>query len=98
MLKIKNLHVKIAGKEILRGINLEIKTGEVHVLMGPNGSGKSTLANILAGKENSEHVSGTIEYLGENLLKLLPEERANRGLFLAFQYPIEIAGINNMFF
>lgn len=98
MLKIKNLHVKIAGKEILRGINLEIKTGEVHVIMGPNGSGKSTLANILAGKENFEHVSGTVEYLGENLLTLLPEERANRGLFLAFQYPIEIAGINNMFF
>jgi Fe-S cluster assembly ATP-binding protein len=98
MLKIKNLHVKIAGKDILRGINLEIKTGEVHVIMGPNGSGKSTLANILAGKENFEHVSGTVEYLGENLLTLLPEERANRGLFLAFQYPIEIAGINNMFF
>jgi Fe-S cluster assembly ATP-binding protein len=98
MLKIKNLHVKIAGKEILRGINLEIKTGEVHVIMGPNGSGKSTLANILAGKENFEQVSGTVEYLGENLLKLLPEERANRGLFLAFQYPVEIAGINNMFF
>lgn len=98
MLKIKNLHVKIASKEILRGINLEIKTGEVHVIMGPNGSGKSTLANILAGKENFEYVSGTVEYLGENLLTLLPEERANRGLFLAFQYPIEIAGINNMFF
>lgn len=98
MLDIKNLHAKVADKEILRGINLKIKPGEVHVIMGPNGSGKSTLANILAGKENSEHISGTIEYLGEDLLTLLPEERANRGLFLAFQYPVEIAGINNMYF
>ncbi|CAL7963568.1 Fe-S cluster scaffold complex subunit SufC [Gammaproteobacteria bacterium] len=98
MLKIKNLRIKVADKEILRGINLEIKTGEVHVIMGPNGSGKSTLANVLAGKENFEHVSGTVEYFGGNLLALLPEERANRGLFLAFQYPVEIAGINNMYF
>ncbi len=98
MLKIKNLHTKVADKEILRGINLEIKTGEVHVIMGPNGSGKSTLANVLAGKESFEHVSGRVEYFGENLLALLPEERANRGLFLAFQYPVEIAGINNMYF
>jgi len=98
MLKIKDLHVKVADKEILRGINLEIKPGEVHVIMGPNGSGKSTLANVLAGKENFEHISGTVEYFEENLLALLPEERANRGLFLAFQYPVEIAGINNMYF
>ncbi len=98
MLKIKNLHAKVGNKEILRGINLEIKTGEVHVIMGPNGSGKSTLANILAGKEGFNGISGTAEYLGENLLTLLPEERANRGLFLAFQYPTEIPGINNMYF
>ncbi|MEI8055183.1 MAG: Fe-S cluster assembly ATPase SufC [bacterium] len=98
MLKIKNLHIKAANKEILRSINLEIKAGEIHVIMGPNGSGKSTLANVLAGKENFEYVSGTVEYFGENLLTLLPEERANRGLFLAFQYPVEIAGINNMYF
>ena len=98
MLKIKNLHVKIENKNILCGINLEIKTGETHVIMGPNGSGKSTLASVLAGKEELNNTSGTIEYLGENLLNLLPEERANRGLFLAFQYPCEIAGINNMHF
>jgi Fe-S cluster assembly ATP-binding protein len=98
MLKIKNLQVKIENKEILRDINLEIKTGEVHVIMGPNGSGKSTLTNILAGREGFHHTSGTVQYLNENLLTLLPEERANRGLFLAFQYPVEIAGINNMYF
>ena len=98
MLKIKNLHTKVDGKEILRGINLEINTGEVHAIMGPNGSGKSTLANILVGKEGFYITSGSIEYLGKNLLKMLPEERANLGLFLAFQYPTEIAGVNNMFF
>jgi Fe-S cluster assembly ATP-binding protein len=98
MLKIKNLHVKIGDKEILRGINLEIKAGEIHAIMGPNGSGKSTLANILAGKEGFEVTSGSIEYSGKNLLTLLPEERANLGLFLAFQHPTEIAGINNMYF
>lgn len=98
MLKIKNLQIKIDHKEILRGINLEIGTGEVHVIMGPNGSGKSTLANILVGKENMGKISGSIEYLGTNLLQLSPEERANLGLFLAFQYPTEIAGVNNLFF
>lgn len=98
MLKIKNLHVKINDKEILRGINLEIKAGEVHAIMGPNGSGKSTLASILVGKENFDITSGSVEYLGKNLLNMLPEERANLGLFLAFQYPVEIAGVNNMFF
>lgn len=98
MLKIKNLHTKTAAKEILRGINLEIKAGEIHAIMGPNGSGKSTLANILAGRKNFDSISGEVKYLGENLLSLLPEERANRGLFLAFQYPVEIAGINNMYF
>lgn len=98
MLKIKNLHAKIGDKKILSGINLEIKPGEVHVIMGPNGSGKSTLANILSGKKNLDDITGTIKYFDENLLSLLPEERANRGLFLAFQYPTEIAGINNMYF
>ena len=98
MLKIKNLRVKIDGKKILRGINLEVEPGKTHVIMGPNGSGKSTLANILVGKENSYVISGSIEYQGKDLLKMLPEERANDGLFLAFQYPTEIAGINNMFF
>jgi len=98
MLKIKNLKTKIDNKEILRGINLEIKPGEVHVIMGPNGSGKSTLANILVGKENLGNISGSVEYLGKNLLEMSPEERANLGLFLAFQYPTEIAGVNNLFF
>ena len=98
MLKIKNLHAAIDKKEILRGINLEISAGSIHVIMGPNGSGKSTLANILVGKENSVNISGEVEYLGNNLLKMLPEERAHLGLFLAFQYPTEIAGVNNMFF
>lgn len=98
MLKIKKLHVKIANKEIICGINLEVKSGEVHAIMGPNGSGKSTLANVLVGKENFATISGSIKYFDENLLTLLPEERANRGVFLAFQYPIEIAGLNNMYF
>lgn len=98
MLKIKNLHVKIDNKEILRGINLEVNAGELHVIMGPNGSGKSTLANVLVGKEGLDNISGTVEYFDKNLLTLLPEERANRGLFLAFQYPTEIAGINNLYF
>ncbi len=98
MLKIRNLHATIDKKEILRGINLDINAGSIHAIMGPNGSGKSTLANILVGKENIGNISGTVEYLGKDLLKMLPEERANLGLFLAFQYPTEIAGINNMFF
>lgn len=98
MLKIHNLHAKIADKEVLCGIDLTIKPGEVHVIMGPNGSGKSTLSNLLAGKNDCHVTAGSIEYCGENLLKLLPEERAQRGLFLSFQYPAEIAGINNMYF
>jgi len=98
MLKIKNLHAKIDNKHVLQGIDLEIKTGEVHVIMGPNGSGKSTLANILAGRDGFNIASGEATYFAENLLTLLPEERANRGLFLAFQYPTEIAGINNLYF
>jgi Fe-S cluster assembly ATP-binding protein len=98
VLKIKNLHIKIANKEILHGINLEVGKGEIHAIMGPNGSGKSTLASILVGKENLGKITGFIEYLGKNLLEMSPEERANLGLFLAFQYPTEIAGVNNLFF
>ena len=98
MLKITDLQVKIADKTILHDINLTINPGEIHAIMGPNGSGKSTLASVLAGKEELNNISGSIEYLGTNLLSLAPEERAERGLFLAFQYPIEIAGINNMYF
>src|SRR5437762_4122967 len=94
MLTIKNLHAGIEDKEILNGINLEIKTGEVHAIMGPNGSGKSTLAAVLAGRKNYEVTEGTVEYLGKNLLDLAPEERAGEGLFLAFQYPVEIPGLS----
>ena len=98
MLKITDLQVKIADKTILHDINLVINPGEIHAIMGPNGSGKSTLASVLAGKEELKNISGNIEYLGTDLLSLSPEERAERGLFLAFQYPTEIAGINNMYF
>ena len=93
MLSIKNLHAGIEGRDILKGINLEIKAGEVHAIMGPNGSGKSTLASVLAGRSDYEVHDGTVEFLGKNLLDLAPEERAGEGLFLAFQYPIEIAGL-----
>ena len=94
MLKIRNLYAGIEGKEILKGINLDIKPGEVHVIMGPNGSGKSTLAAVLAGRENYEVTAGSVEYLGKNLLDLSPEDRAREGLFLAFQYPVEIPGLS----
>lgn len=97
MLEIKNLYVRVAEKDILRGINLTIKPGEVHAVMGPNGSGKSTLANVLAGREGYE-VSGEIYFANENVLTLAPEYRAALGLFLAFQYPVEIPGVNNMYF
>ncbi len=93
MLKISNLHAQIEGKQILKGINLEIKPGEVHAIMGPNGSGKSTLASVLAGREYYEVTEGTVEFLGKDLLDLAPEERAGEGLFLGFQYPVEIAGL-----
>jgi Fe-S cluster assembly ATP-binding protein len=94
MLSIKNLHAGIEEKKILNGINLEIKAGEVHAIMGPNGSGKSTLASVLAGRENFEVTEGSVDFLGKNLLELAPEERAGEGLFLAFQYPVEIPGLS----
>ncbi|MCD6354985.1 MAG: Fe-S cluster assembly ATPase SufC [Prolixibacteraceae bacterium] len=93
MLTINNLYVSVEGMEILKGINLEIHPGEVHAIMGPNGSGKSTLANVLAGKEEYEITSGEVQYFGENLLDKSPEERAKEGLFLSFQYPVEIPGV-----
>ncbi|MDP3981325.1 MAG: Fe-S cluster assembly ATPase SufC [Chlamydiota bacterium] len=98
MLSIHNLRVNIDNKEILKGINLEVKAGEVHAIMGPNGSGKSTLAHILAGKEGYTPVSGKVLYKGKNLLEMSPEERAREGVFLAFQYPIEIPGVSNSYF
>lgn len=94
MLTIHNLHAGIEGKKILNGINLEIKQGEVHAIMGPNGSGKSTLASVLAGRENYEVTSGSVEFLGKDLLAMSPEVRACEGLFLAFQYPVEIPGLS----
>jgi Fe-S cluster assembly ATP-binding protein len=93
MLSIKDLCVSIEGKEILNGINLEIKHGEVHAIMGPNGSGKSTLANVLAGKQGYEITAGEVTYLGEDLLVQSPEDRARKGIFLSFQYPVEIPGV-----
>ena len=94
MLSIKNLHASIGDKEILRGINLEVKAGEVHAIMGPNGAGKSTLASIVAGNENYEVTSGEIILDGEDLSELAPEERAHKGVFLSFQYPVEIPGVS----
>src|SRR5690606_14590349 len=95
MLEIKNLHVKINGKEILKGINLKINAGEVHAIMGPNGSGKSTLAQVLAGRQEYEVTDGEVIYNGKNLLELSPEDRAREGVFLAFQYPVELPGVSN---
>jgi Fe-S cluster assembly ATP-binding protein len=98
MLKIENLHASVAGKEILKGLSLEVKPGQVHAVMGPNGAGKSTLGNILAGREGYEVTAGTVSYEGRDLLELAPEERAAAGIFLAFQYPVEIPGVNNTYF
>jgi Fe-S cluster assembly ATP-binding protein len=98
MLEVKNLHVAINGKEILKGIDLTVNPGEVHAVMGPNGSGKSTLASVLAGRDEYEITDGHILYLGNDLLELDAEERAREGLFLAFQYPVEIPGVGNMTF
>jgi Fe-S cluster assembly ATP-binding protein len=97
MLKITNLHASIDGKEILRGIDLQINAGEVHAIMGPNGSGKSTLANILAGRQHFEVTDGEVLFEGRDLLTLAPEERAHAGIFLAFQYPVEIPGVSNIY-
>lgn len=98
MLEIKNLHASVDGKEILRGINLTVNAGEIHAIMGPNGSGKSTLAQVLAGRDAYDVTEGTVLYNGKNLLELDPEERAREGLFLAFQYPVEIPGVSNTYF
>jgi Fe-S cluster assembly ATP-binding protein len=98
MLSIRNLHVTVGGKEIIRGLNLEVKAGEVHAIMGPNGSGKSTLAHVLAGRDGYEVTDGEVRYQGKDLLELPAEERACEGVFLAFQYPVEIPGVNNTYF
>jgi len=98
MLEIKNLHVEVEGNAILNGVDLEVKAGEIHAIMGPNGSGKSTLAQTLAGHDAYDVTDGGASFLGEDLLELPPEERARKGLFLAFQYPVEIPGISNAYF
>jgi len=98
MLKITNLHASVEQKEILKGLNLDIKPGEVHAIMGPNGAGKSTLGFILSGREGYEVSEGQVEFNGEDLLDMAIEERARKGLFLAFQYPVEIPGVSNMAF
>src|ERR1041384_1602476 len=98
MLEIINLHAAIGENEILKGINLKVNAGEVHAIMGPNGSGKSTLAGVLAGRESYTVTDGQVLYLGKDLLDLSPEERAREGIFLAFQYPVEIPGISNVYF
>lgn len=98
MIKITDLHASVDGKEILKGLNLEVKAGEVHAIMGPNGAGKSTLASVLAGREDYEVTQGSVEFDGKDLLDLDTEERAREGLFLAFQYPVEIPGVSNINF
>jgi len=98
MIKIKNLHANIEGKEILKGLNLEVNAGETHAIMGPNGAGKSTLASILAGREEYEVTEGSVDFDGKDLLELSTEDRAREGLFLAFQYPVEIPGVSNVNF
>src|ERR671917_2203043 len=98
MLQIKNLHAEVDGQKILRGIDLTVNAGEVHAIMGPNGSGKSTLSYVLAGKDDYEITEGEVSYLGQDLLDMEPDERAAAGVFLAFQYPIEIPGVGTMTF
>nr|WP_049622098.1 Fe-S cluster assembly ATPase SufC [Frateuria defendens] len=98
MLKIENLHARVEGKDILKGLSLTVKPGEVHAIMGPNGAGKSTLGNVLSGREGYEVTAGSVSFEGVDLLALEPEERAAAGLFLAFQYPVEIPGVNNTYF
>src|SRR6187401_3859791 len=97
ILEIRNLHAGVEGKQILKGVDLTLNAGEVHAIMGPNGSGKSTLAQILAGREGYEVTQGEVIFQGKNLLELAPEERARAGVFLAFQYPIEIPGVNSAY-
>ena len=98
MLKIENLHAEIDGKPILKGLSLTVNAGEVHAIMGPNGAGKSTLGYVLAGREGYEATAGSVLFEGKDLLGLEPEERAAAGVFLAFQYPVEIPGVNNTYF
>ena len=98
MIKIENLHVEVDGNQILKGINLEVKAGETHAIMGPNGSGKSTLAQVIAGHEDYEVTQGKVEYLNKDLLEMDVDERACEGVFLAFQYPVELPGVNNTYF
>src|SRR3954447_11927022 len=98
MLEIKNLHARVEDREILRGIDLTVGPGEVHAIMGPNGSGKSTLAGVLAGRDAYEVTSGQVLFQGKDLLEMDPEERAREGVFLAFQYPVEIPGVNSAYF
>lgn len=98
MLEIKNLHAKVTGKEILKGLDLKVNVGEVHAIMGPNGSGKSTLAQVLAGHPAYQVTAGEVDYEGKDLIAMAPEDRAREGIFLAFQYPMEIPGVNNMYF
>src|SRR3984893_7523887 len=98
LLEIKNLHATVAGREILRGIDLTINSGEVHAIMGPNGSGKSTLAQVLAGRDVYNVTAGEVLYEGKDLLEMSPEDRAREGVFMAFQYPVEIPGVSNLYF
>src|SRR5438876_9352547 len=98
ILEIKNLHAGVEGKQILKGVDLMVAAGEVHAIMGPNGSGKSTLAAVLAGRDGYEVTQGSVRYQGHDLLAMPPDERAREGVFLAFQYPVEIPGVNNTYF